>query len=417
MRNAPEITFPTADMTRIPFAIYHDREVYEAEQHQIFRGPVWCYLGFEAELPKPGDFITTYVGDTPVIVSRDLSGQLHAMVNRCSHRGATVRRESCGHDSVHTCCYHQWSYSLSGDLLGIPFRRGVNGKGGLPPDFDMSKHGLRKLRIESFKGAIFGTLSDVAEPLADYLDAPVVEQLTRLLHKPVRVLGYQRQTIYGNWKLYTDNLRDPNHGGLLHMFQITFGLARLSQWGGARMDRRHRHNISFTAENTEVTGATKSYGETARGDQKIKLLDKSMLQYRPEYPDRMSLSITSIFPSVTFQQIANSLATRQIRPKSADEFEIYSTYFGYADDDDDLTQHRLKQANLSGPGGYISMEDGEAVEIVHRASARERDACAVVEIGGRGAPVDQETLVTEVPMRGFWIYYTELMGFASGLGR
>ncbi|MBL0421905.1 Rieske 2Fe-2S domain-containing protein [Ramlibacter sp. AW1] len=412
MRTFEDLRWPAADMTRIPFAAYRERAIYEQEQERIFRGRTWNYLALEAEVPDPGSYVTSYLGDTPVVVSRDADGQLHAFVNRCAHRGAIVRREAQGQANEHVCCYHQWTYNLQGDLIAVPFRRGVKGKGGLPPDFDTARHSLRKLRVQSYSGAIFGTLSPDVEPLEDYLDEPMCAQLERLLHKPVRVLGYQRQVVHGNWKLYADNLRDPNHGGLLHMFQITFGIARLSNWGGARMDRRHRHNISFTAESTATLGKD-DYQQTSRGDGQIKLENAAMLHYRPEFPDPMSLSIMSIFPNVVFHQIGNSLATRQIRTRSESEFEIYWTYYGYPDDDESMTEHRLQQANLAGPGGYISMEDGEAIELVHKALVREQDAYSFVEIGGRGEPADQDTLVTEVPMRGFWMAWRELMSTPS----
>jgi anthranilate 1,2-dioxygenase large subunit len=93
--------------------------------------------------------------------------------------------------------------------------------------------------------------------------------------------------------------------------------------------------------------------------------------------------------------------------------ELYWTYFGYEDDDESMSAHRLRQSNLCGPGGYISMEDGEAVEIVHRATLRQLDAHARVEIGGKGVISDSPNLVTEVPIRGFYSYYHELMGFDS----
>ena len=410
MKSNTGTTWPTADMTRIPYAAYRDPELYKEEQYRIFRGPTWSYLALEAELPNPGDFLTTSVGDTPVIVNRDRDGVLHAFVNRCAHRGSIVRREAFGNAKTHACCYHQWTYNLRGDLVGIPFKNGVKGRGGMPNDFDMSKICLQKLVVESYRGVIFGTLSDSFEPLEDYLDKPITDHLDRLMHKPIKILGYQRQYIHGNWKLYTDNLRDPNHGGLLHMFQIRFGIARLSNWGGARLDKKGRHNISFTAEGTDDSGETKDYDATSRGEGRLTLKDTSMLKYLPEYPDRMTLSIMSIFPNVVFQQIGNSLATRQIRTRSENEFELYWTYYGYADDDEKMTRHRLKQANLAGPGGYISMEDGEAIELVHKAIVRDRESHSIVEIGGRGEPQDQDTLVTEVPLRGFWRYYCEVMG-------
>ncbi len=88
--------WPALDYSRVPYRLYHDPEIYAQEQRQIFQGPVWNYLGLEAEIPNPGDFRTTYVGETPVIVNRDAAGAIHAFVNRCAHRGALVRRELAG---------------------------------------------------------------------------------------------------------------------------------------------------------------------------------------------------------------------------------------------------------------------------------------------------------------------------------
>jgi anthranilate 1,2-dioxygenase large subunit len=56
------------------------------------------------------------------------------------------------------------------------------------------------------------------------------------------------------------------------------------------------------------------------------------------------------------------------------------------------------------------MEDGEAIELVHRATGRGPEGAAVVEMGGRGALGDLTHRVTETPVRGFWSYYAELMG-------
>ena len=245
----------------------------------------------------------------------------------------------------------------------------------------------------------------------------------RLFSRPVKVIGYQRQRVFGNWKLYTDNLRDPNHGGLLHMFQITFGIARLNGTGGARMDRDGKHNLSWAAQGgrkgEEQEPGQKpnapGYGDTGRGDMNIRLRDPSLLRYEQEFPDDLTLAISSVFPNCAFQQIGNTLAVRQIRTRSADEFGIHSTYFGYEDDTPELARHRLRMANLAGPAGLVSMEDGEAVELVHRSIVADMDRHSVVEFGGRGPIRDQENLVSDVPMRGFWMHYCKLMGISAGV--
>jgi len=414
-----EYHFPAADCSRIPYGMYLDPEIYALEQQRIFRGPVWNFLALEAEIPEPGDFRVVGVGETNVIVNRDREGRIHAMVNRCAQRGAIVQRAIHGNARAHTCCYHQWSYDFTGRLINVPFQRGIGGKGGLPADFDKSGHGLQRLRVQTLSGVIFGSFSETVEPLEDFLSPVFADQVRRLFAKPVRVLGYQRQRIFGNWKLYTDNLRDPNHGGLLHMFQITFGIARLSGKGGARLDAEGKHNLSWAAQGgrAEAGGASdEGYSGTDRGDMAIKLRDPSMLRYIKEFPDDLTLAISSIFPGAALQQIGNCLAVRQIRTRSAGEFDIVSTFFGYQDDDAEMTRHRLRKANLAGPAGLVSMEDGEAVELVHRAIAGDADQHSIVEFGGRGTVTDQENLISDVPMRGFWLHYCKLMGIVPGAG-
>ena len=415
MPTAMSLEWPTDDFSRIPFAAYLDEDIYVEEQERIFRGPVWSYLALEAEIPDTGDFITTYVGDTPVLVNRRRDGEVSAFVNRCMHRGSMLKRECRGNATMHQCLYHQWAYDLTGQLRAVPFAKGHMGRGGLPPDFDMTSVKLTSMRVESYRGVLFGTFSDETEPLPDYLGDNVRAELDRVFNRPISLLGYQRQRILGNWKLYNDNVRDPNHGALLHMFHATFGLYRPTQRGGVKMDDRHRHNISYSMMGTSDDDAD---AEAFAGTQKVfdkgfRLEDPSMLQYDKEYPDDVSLTILSIFPNMVMQQITNSLCTRQIQTRGPGELELYWTYFGYADDDEKMTQHRLNQANLVGPGGLVSMEDGEAVEMVHRAVKREQDEHGIVEIGGKGEIADHDYLVTEIPIRGFWSYYYELMGIEA----
>ena len=403
--------WPSLDYSRVPYRLYHDPEAYQREQEGVFRGPTWNFLGLEAEIPNPGDFRTTYVGDTPVIVNRDANGTIHALVNRCAHRGAMVRREMSGNASEHTCIYHQWCYGLDGRLNSIPFRRGIRGKGGLDPSFDMAAHGLRRLQVASVSGALFSTLADDVEPLEDYLGAPVLAQLRRLFDRPVTILGYNRQRIRGNWKLYAENTRDNYHASLLHEFLVTFGLDRSTQIGGVKMDARHRHNITWAeAESDTAELAQEAYGAAHVRSNYLSLKEPELVRFRRERADPLNIAITSVFPSAVFVQISNSLAVRQIRPRGIDEVEIFQTMLGYADDPPDLTLHRLRQANLVGPAGLVSMEDGEAIEIAHRASHPDRDSTTVIELGGAGVISDRDYRVTDVPLRGFWSYYAELLG-------
>lgn len=411
------IDWPEADFSRIPYRVFYDSRIYAAEQQRIFRGPVWTYLCLEAEIPKPGDFKTTLVGDTPVIVNRARNGALAAMVNRCAHRGATVRRESFGNSFEHRCVYHQWCYDNHGALMGIPNRRGVEGKGGMPKDFDMAQHGLRRLNVASYRGLVFGSFQEAVEPLEEYLGEMARVNLDRVFHKPPKVLGYARQVLKANWKIYTENLRDPYHAGLLHLFHATFGLFRATQRGGIKLDDKRQHNLIYNiGGNYDRPAADKEYVGQEKYEQNYKLKDPTLMRGRPDFNDGVANNILAIFPNLAVQQIMNTLATRQIRTNGPSEFELYWTFFGYEDDDEELTRIRLKQANLVGPAGYISMEDGEAACLVQRAVVNE-EGCSVIEMGGRGEIGPMETLATEVAIRGFWRRYAGLMSAAPAEGR
>ncbi len=415
MGDMNDLTWPASDYSRVPYLVFNDPDVYAREQERIFQGPVWCYLALEAELPKPGDFRSTYVGETPVVVSRATDGTLHAFVNRCAHRGTMVVRKLRGNATDHTCIYHHWCYDLTGKLIGVPFQRGVAGKGGMPENFRKEDHGLRTLKVASYRGAIFGSFRDDVEPLEDFLDEANRDYLDLLLGKPIEILGYWRQRIPGNWKFYFENLMDSYHAGLLHQFQTTFGIMRTTQKGESLMDKWRRHRVVYTQFGSDdaASDGNQDLKDLGVFHESMSLADPSLLEFRDETGDGRAIMMMALFPSVLFQRLSNTLATRQIRPRGPNEFELYWTCFGYADDDAALRALRLKQVNLIGPAGYVSIEDGEAGALIQRVLGREKERHSVIEMGGTGAIENQDTPLTEVPVRGFWRFYCHLMGFPA----
>lgn len=401
--------------SRVPYPVYFDPPIYALEQEKLFQGPVWNYVALEAELQTPGDFKATFVGETPIVVTRAKEGSLHAFVNRCAHRAALVCREPRGNRSAHVCIYHQWSYDLKGDLIGVPFRKGIEGKGGYSADFELAAHSLRKLEVATYRGLVFVSFAAAVERLEEYLGPAMLPWLDRVFDRPIRVLGYARQYIKGNWKLYAENVRDPYHGSLLHLFNATFGLARSSQGGGATMDEHGRHDVLHAHKRREEEETAAYTRENVRTYQaKYQLADASLLDTRQEFEDDVTTSIHAIFPGLVVQRIANALATRQIVPKGPGAFEVISTFFGYADDDAEMLGIRVKQANLAGPAGYISLEDGHAIELVQEAIARDTRGSSFVELGGTDV-TSAANLVTETAIRGFWQHYRVLLGF-DGMG-
>jgi phenylpropionate dioxygenase-like ring-hydroxylating dioxygenase large terminal subunit len=398
------------DYSRVPYRLYHDAALYAREQEAIFRGPVWNYLALDAEIPNPGDFRAAWVGDTPVIVNRDRDGEVKAFVNRCAHRGALVRRETAGNASEHVCIYHQWCYGLDGGLTAIPFRRGVRGKGGLDPSFDMSRHGLQRLRVDSVNGAIFGTLADDAEPLETYLGPEIAQGIRRVLHRPPRILGRNTQTLHNNWKLYVENVKDSYHASLLHLFFTTFRLNRLSQKGGIVVDESGGNHISYSMID-RAAAADADYGAASlrSNDEGFRLRDPSILDSVDEFGDGITLQILSVFPGFVLQQIQNAIAIRLVWPRGVDLTDLEWVYLGFESDDEAMTERRLRQGNLVGAAGYISLEDGAVGSFVQRAVRGVDEDSGVIMMGGHGAE-SQPFRATETSVRGFWKKYRALMG-------
>ncbi len=393
----------------VPYAAFTNTMYYQQEQERIFRGETWNFVGLEAELPKVGDFKTTSIGETPVMITRDEQGAINVMQNRCAHRGALICREARGNVPHLQCVYHQWAYDLRGTLKGVPFRRGVRGKGGMPESFDLAAHGLDRLRVETIEGLIFASFSPTVEPLREYLGPMVVASIERIFNRPIEILGDQRQYMHGNWKLYAENTRDPYHASLLHLFHNTFGIYRASQTGASLMDSSHRHSMLYTkSATTDAKTDAEIYKDVRSYNTDFVLQDPSLLAGRAEFDDGITLVILAVFPNVIIQQIANTLAVRQINTYAVDGFELVWTHFGYADDDAEMRAIRIKQANLIGPAGLISMEDGEAVEIVQKAVVRDGSKTSYIAMGG-GRAEDAEHLVTESAIIGFWDAYKTLM--------
>jgi salicylate 5-hydroxylase large subunit len=213
------IHWETPGTSRVPFAVYTDEDRHKKELERFFYKGHWSYVGLEAEIPNVGDFKRTVVGERSVIMTRSEGGQIHVVENVCAHRGMQFCRERHGNKKEFVCPYHQWSYTLQGDLQGVPFRRGVrqDGKvnGGMPADFDPKDHGLTALKVATRGGVVFASFDHNVESLEDFMGPTILKYFDRLFNgRKLVVLGYNRQRIPGNWKLMQENIKDPYHPGL-----------------------------------------------------------------------------------------------------------------------------------------------------------------------------------------------------------
>ncbi|HEX5389678.1 MAG TPA: aromatic ring-hydroxylating dioxygenase subunit alpha [Burkholderiaceae bacterium] len=410
------LAWERADSSRIPFAVYTDEERHRRELERFFYRGHWCYVGLEAEIPNEGDFKRTVVGERSVIMSRAAGGEIHVIENVCAHRGMRFCRERHGNRKTFVCPYHQWSYAPDGELRNVPFRRGLRQgdqlNGGMPPDFDMSQHGLTKLKVARRGGVVFASFDHEVESLEDYMGPTILGYFDRLFNgRQLTLLGYNRQRIPGNWKLMQENIKDPYHPGLLHTWFVTFGLWRADNQSQLRMDAHGRHAamISTRGSGGQAGGEAAQVTQVSSFKARMQLEDARFLDIVPEpWWNGPTAVMMTLFPSVIFQQQVNSVSTRHIQPDGHGHFDFVWTHFGFADDTPEMTERRLRQANLFGPAGFVSADDGEVIEFSQQAFDSKPGHRAVAELGGREAG-DTEHMITETLIRGMYDYWRKVM--------
>ena len=397
-------------MSRVPYRVYGDPEIHQTEQRKIFRGDIWHFVLMDQEIPEPGDYRTLDIGDTPVIVIRDDNGDINAMVNRCVHRGNLVCVKKAGRaEDRLTCVYHNWTYDFGGKLASVAFHKGIGGRGGMPEDFEISRHALQRLRVESYCGLVFVSFSPTVVPLADYLGAEMRANIDRVLGRDMVLLGSYSQFMPNNWKLYMENVRDSYHASLLHVFFTTFRLNRLSMDGGIKLSERGWHHISYSIGATDREEAQYDPDKLRAVEDDYRISDPRVFTGWPEFDCGTTLAIQSIFPNFVVQQTQNSIALRVCVPKGTDGCELSWRILGCADDSAEQHAARVHQSNLIGPGGLISMEDGVVGGWVQRATRAAQDHRSMLEMGGRDVAPSPGSRATEVSVRGFWNGFRDLM--------
>jgi salicylate 5-hydroxylase large subunit len=442
--NAPETLsrWRQPGSSRVPFWAYTDAQLYQRELVQIFYGEHWSYVGLEVEIPNTGDFKLTSVGERQVIMVRDRvaprdrgsDSGIRVVENRCAHRGVRFCQQSHGNARSFVCPYHQWTYKLNGELAGLPFKDGVKEgdrvNGGMPADFDLKQHGLIQLRVAVLHGLVFATFSASVEPLQDYLGPQVMPWLERIFAgRQLTLLGYNRQRIPGNWKLMMENIKDPYHPGLLHTWFVTFGLWRADQKSRMVMDRHGRHAVMVSSrndggQNAAVTAGVTSFkaNMTLHDDRVLDVVPEAWWTIDdPDPPDAgaaagalgatvtPTVTMITLFPGLVIQQQVNSLSTRQIVPRGEGEFDFIWTHFGFADDSPEMTRRRLRQANLFGPAGFVSADDGEVIAFSQDGFRQwGEDGSTLCELGGTQTG-GAGHMVTETLIRSMYAYWRKVM--------
>ena len=400
--------WPDGGSSQVPNWVYTDPEIFAREIDRIFGANDWLYVCLEAEIPNPGDYKRSQLGTREVVAVRSSDGAINVLVNRCAHRSMQVCTANRGSAKEFVCPYHQWTYDLAGNLLGVPFRRGYRGQGGMPADFRPEDHGLQRLAVARRRGVVFASFGAPGESLETYLGDRMLGYFDRVFNgRELAVLGYMRQRIPSNWKLMFENIKDPYHASLLHVFLVTFGLFRLDQQSSVEMDETGRHAVLVSRRGAQESNEATAQMRAFKPD--FVLRDPRLLDPVREFPGDATVVLQTLWPNLIVQQQSNTLAMRQIVPLDARSFDLAWTFFGYADDTPEMQQRRLRQANLMGPAGLVSLDDSEAMMLSQAGIDGNDDATCLVEMGGR-AVTNEQHMVTETAIRGFYQHYRSVMG-------
>ncbi|MFC6706644.1 Rieske 2Fe-2S domain-containing protein [Flexivirga alba] len=207
---------PTTGTFRTNRRIFTDEEIFELEMKHIFEGN-WIYLAHESQIPAPGDYLTTYMGRQPIVITRSKDGKLNCLINACAHRGAMLCRRKTDNRPTLTCPFHGWTFRNDGTLLKVKDPDDA----GYPENFNTEgSHNLTKVaKFESYRGFLFGSLNPDVTSLDEHLgDATkVIDMLVDQSPDGLEVLrGSSTYTYDGNWKVQAENGADGYHVTAVH---------------------------------------------------------------------------------------------------------------------------------------------------------------------------------------------------------
>ena len=334
--------------------IFIEDEIYQEELERIF-ARCWLFLCHETQIPKPGDFITTYMGEDSVLVMRETSGRVGAFLNVCPHRGNRLCRADNGNASAFICAYHGWTFGNDGNLKAVP-----NLQDAYYNDLNFSKWGLVQVaQLDIYKGLVFATFDKNAPSLMDYLGEMTwyLDSFFDRREGGVEVIGgVHKWIIPCNWKLPAENFGgDAYHVAWNHLSALTSGFtqspaARQTPGGGSLSPGNGHCILAVGAEDysSAAEEIIRRYEESIRAETLSRLGERL---------EKITPNVGTLFPHMSFLR-GSSRSFRVWHPKGPDKIEVISCQFV-----DKAAPQEIKDAlrvtglRAFGPSGVLEQDD------------------------------------------------------------
>lgn len=303
---------------RVPAYVLTDPDVYRLEAERVF-GRCWLFVAHESEVASPGDYVTRYMGEHPVIAARGEDGAVRVLLNVCRHRGMRVCRADVGNSSHFRCPYHGFTYRNSGQLIGVPLQAEVYGQ-----RLDKSRLGLVEARVETCDGLVFATWDERAPALGDWL-GPMRWYLDLIAGRAeMEVVGPpQRYTLPTNWKLPAENFAsDAYHTMHSHASIPRIGLTPSPQWAksGYQIQAGHGHGAQIGAPSPNFVFAPELLPEFERRLSRGQL---EILKQMGNMPGNVFPNLSFLVSSVTLDgRLVSHTELFQWQPQGPDRVEV-----------------------------------------------------------------------------------------------